>query len=146
MDIRTNKDIAIMLGVSEKTAREYLKLAEANKIVENTLDTEQRKMYAEIIGHAMNDRKKGVSFKQIIELSKLEPNVIRATILKMMSDPKNMKAIITEVLADRSDTKITVTLPGHINKWYAEHAAEHGVSKTKCIESILTLFYLAENE
>ena len=142
----TRKEAAKIVGVNEKTYREYVQFAEANEVITAALTEEQKSNYPDFTNRQIQDRKNGASMKQFRALAALPPEIIQQTIAKMMENPNQGKAILLQAIGNAAESKVTVTLPAKVNAWYTKKADKAGKSKGKYIYDLLLLIYLSEKE
>lgn len=140
----TQKKIAQMFGISEKTARKDRQIGIASLALENALGKEVADKFIDIYREKNKNKKNGISDSQLISLSKQSPEVIRDIVEDILADPDDCKQVLREWLP--VDERITVMLPQEVSQYYETQAKAKEMSKGKYISLVLQWFYMAEME
>jgi tRNA nucleotidyltransferase/poly(A) polymerase len=143
---KTQKQIADMIGINEKTLREYLALAYNFEALKANIGEELSSKFEKVFDNVSQNKKKKISNDAISKMVTLPIELQKELVLKVIENPENSKDIVSEYINSISEIKVTVTLPNDVNEHYKKKAEAVNKSKTEYIEMLLRLIAKSDDE
>lgn len=143
--MKTQKELAEQIGISEKTYREYREFSDTVHRIESKVSAELMKAFTDYEGKCAGNKKSGLSMKQITAISYLPPGEITEVLTDITTHPERAR----EIYATRNlsgNVKVTVTLSARANEHFKEEARKHGISKTEYLTKLLELIATADEQ